>query len=293
MIEHSPFYFTPSISFTPNRIVFYKTFQGESYRSYNKISLANLENNAPDTEISNKAKARIRNSVNWLYAISKDKKINASANHPAYSFRINFITLTLSALQFHDDDFIKKNMLDKLLQWLRKKYKMKAYLWKAESQANGNIHFHITTNVYIPHYDLRNRWNDIQAQYGYLQKFFEKNLHIDPNSTDIHATKGVKNLAGYLATYMTKNPTYRPIQGRQWYQSTSLSKVKNFVIDQPNDNVNNEITKLIKANRTYIKHFDFCSVSYLSWFNLIDPVSYPVLTALRSHIVSLHSDCLN
>src|SRR5690554_5071199 len=60
-----------------------------------------------------------------------------------------FITLTLSSKQVHDDNFIKRNLLNNFIIYMGRKFDMKNYLWKAEKQKNGSIHFHIVTDVYI------------------------------------------------------------------------------------------------------------------------------------------------
>ena len=59
---------------------------------------------------------------------------------------MKFITLTLSDVQAHTDDSIKEHMLQPFLYWLQRYYNC-SYVWKAETQINGNIHFHITNVI--------------------------------------------------------------------------------------------------------------------------------------------------
>jgi hypothetical protein len=64
---------------------------------------------------------------------------------------IKMITLTLPVTQKYigSDKEIKRDALTQLLQWIKSEYVNSIYLWRAETQANGNIHFHILTNAPI------------------------------------------------------------------------------------------------------------------------------------------------
>jgi len=260
-------------------------------RVVHENSLKNLEDNRTKEQISKAAKKRIRTAINWLYALSEDKKVKNPTTGKYYTFRLNFITLTLSAPQKHDDEYIKKYMLNRFLEVMRHEYNMKSYVWKAEAQENGNIHFHITSNRYIDYQRLRDIWNNIQEKHGYIDQYFATNGHKDPNSTDIHSIRKVRNLAAYLATYMTKNPTYRTIQGRQWYLSNNLSKVKGWteVADQ---GISDEVTTLIDQKDTMFKEYDYSSVLYADVFN-VDPAEYPRIYKAVTAIKSQYSPYIN
>ncbi|GAH86291.1 unnamed protein product, partial [marine sediment metagenome] len=47
------------------------------------------------------------------------------------------------------------------------------YVWRAEKQENGNIHFHFIVDNFIPWNELRNTWNRIQQNLGYISRFSE------------------------------------------------------------------------------------------------------------------------
>jgi hypothetical protein len=131
-----------------------------------------------------------------------------------------------------------KNIVSPMLNYLRKHYKLNNYIWRAEKQKNGNIHYHLITDVFIPHWDLRKKWNQYLQNLGYITRYAEAQYlwhkngftpHEDmlstwplaaqynaycrgfsenwnePNSTDIHCTKRIKNLKKYLCKYLTKN----------------------------------------------------------------------------------------
>ena len=67
------------------------------------------------------------------------------------------------------------------------------------------------------------------------EKRFDYGIKTDwkqPNSTDVHAVEGVKNLAAYLASYMSKKEDgKRPIKGKLWGCSQSLSDSNKCVIE--------------------------------------------------------------
>lgn len=137
---------------------------------------------------------------------------------------ITFITLTISSPQQHTDNEIKRDCLQPFLASLKRKGRIAHYLWVAETQQNGNIHFHIVTNAYIPKEELRMQWNYYQNLLGYVDRCKFTN----PPSTDIQACKSVQNVSRYIAKYLCKNDNKvtdntanpskerRKVEGRLW-----------------------------------------------------------------------------
>lgn len=191
--------------------------------------------------ISKKAKKKINNAIDWLLLLANDKTVYSTKSKKKFKFKISFVTLTLASAQRHSDNEIKKELLNHFLVEARKKWKVDKYVWRAEKQMNGNIHFHIVVDKFINYDELRNVWNRIQNKLGYVdeyqknQKEFFKNgfkfrpvlsknwsyakqrkayykalscNFTKPNSTDIHSVKGIKNLSSYLSKYCTKNPEF-------------------------------------------------------------------------------------
>lgn len=87
-----------------------------------------------------------------------------------------FVTLTLASTQKHDDKFIKKNILSRWIEKEQKRGTFKFYFWRAESQKNGNIHFHLLVDKFIPYEALRSSWNQSQGLYGYIEGYRDRNL---------------------------------------------------------------------------------------------------------------------
>ncbi len=154
-------------------------------------------------QLSRKAKARMNNAINWMIYLSEGKEYHSKKTKKKHKLHINFITLTLSAKQMHDDRFIVNKMLRPFLRWMKQKGN-NLYVWRAETQHNGNLHFHITSNKYLHYEAIRNKWNDIQRKTGYMKKYLESGGDDNPNSTDIKGVKDKDLLAGYMVKYMGK-----------------------------------------------------------------------------------------
>lgn len=167
---------------------------------------------------------RLRKAINTLAAIATEKEAQNFKTGKYFKFKLNFITLTLPAEQGDiSDKEIKKQVLDVWLKMARRRFKLKNYIWRAEKQKNGNIHFHITSDCYIPFDQLRDTWNDRLERLGFISKFESKHGHRNPNSTDVHATYKIKDLANYLVKYMTKEGSeYQVINGKLWDCSENL-----------------------------------------------------------------------
>lgn len=184
------------------------------------------KNNSSNGVISKKAATKINNAVQWLLMFSHKKRVYSKATRKSYWFLINFITLTLSDKQNHSDEYVKEHMLYPFLRWMARAHKAGLYIWKAEAQTNGNIHFHITTNTFIHWKSIRRKWNEIQSRHGYMKKWTDGNERGNPNSTDVHAVIKTDQIAKYMVKYMVKTQTdRRPIDGRLWACSQELSQI--------------------------------------------------------------------
>ena len=122
---------------------------------------------------------------------------------------------------------IKAKCLNQFLIEIGKYNYISNYVWRAEYQKNGNIHFHILVNHYMCWRELQYRWNRIINKLGYVDRYQEnmKNWHKEgfkvrpellgkwdakaqlkawkegekmnwrsPNSTDIHSIQNISNI---------------------------------------------------------------------------------------------------
>lgn len=223
----------------------------------------NLKQNRTNGFLSAKSRKRLVNAINWLVLASKKKRVYCNRSQRWHSFRLSFITLTVPVTNHgYSDEFFKKKVLHNFLSNAYAQFGLRNYVWKIERNKNGNIHFHLTTDKYIHYSAIRQMWNSALSKFGiidfYADKFNSmglddyKELRIsqgtedeesilkaynqgvaenwrNPNSTDVHSVRGIRDLSAYLADYMAKKEVGKqPIAGRQWGCSHSLSaNVKN------------------------------------------------------------------
>ncbi len=267
--------FFPYVGIRPSSLSLYSRPETKIVRtSIQRLNEAYLDNNDHEGLISFKAEKRIRNAIDWLLEITPKKKFYAPKYKKYYDFKINFITLTLASKQTHSDQEIKKKLLNQFLIECKSKWNVNNYLWRAESQRNGNIHFHICTDKFIPWLELRNNWNRIQNKLGYVDRFHVKHRHRSPNSTDVHSIKKIKNIGAYLGKYCTKNSDHRSISGKLWGLSTQLSRIKANV-QMIFSGLADEIEKIADTFPKHVKVFDYATVIYCRsqvWLKMQVPI---------------------
>lgn len=161
-------------------------------------------------EVTDHTRKRIITAVDILLQKNPSRRIFNPIIQKEHDFRVSFATLTIT-------DNIRpktKECNEALAKWLRhfkrpwRKGKLSEsigeYVWKLELQDRGTPHYHITSGSFLHHVEVSKVWNDIQRDYGWSEKYYDKHGHYYPNSTDIHAVWEVKNLGGYIAKYMGK-----------------------------------------------------------------------------------------
>jgi len=249
-------------------------------------NMKNLEKRKPDGTLSKKARQRLLNSVNWLCAAAKKKYVWCKESRRRYSFKVNFITLTLPSTDIDiSDHFFKSKLLHAFINTCRYRYNLKNYVWRVETQANGNIHVHFTTDSFMPHKGIRKVWNRILEKNGLMDAYRDKheNMSMDeyivryriegktndetlirrykqgladnwsnPNSTDVKAVHKVKDISAYMAKYMSKNDDERrKINGRLWGCSYNISAANKLSVELPVDEDNNILNPLVMGDVKY------------------------------------------
>jgi hypothetical protein len=161
---------------------------------------------------SRKSLCRLKNAVNWMLLFADKKQVKkkidktkpfSKGNISKWWFRLAFITLTLSGDQAHTDDYVKEHMLQPFLYWLQRYYNC-SYVWKAESQINGNIHFHITVDQFVPWKSIRAKWNKILAKQNYCKILQDGSNDKGDSATQIKAVLNEKKCAKDIADYVAK-----------------------------------------------------------------------------------------
>ena len=199
-------------SIYPHRIVTYVVPEGGwQHSARQRLNYSNLSDNDTEGVLSIKARRKMEKAIMWLHFGAKAKRIFDHELQKSFTFHINFITLTLPAKQMHSDKEITNRCLGNWLDVAKKMFGLRRYVWKAETQENGNIHYHLVTDTYIHHKDLRRTWNKSLELLGYISAFEFKHRHRNAPTEQVKSIKNVRNVASYVACYMSKNRPFKCI----------------------------------------------------------------------------------
>lgn len=252
--KESRFIVVKKATIRPSKVVFYDQFVKKNIRE--KVTHQNLEKgviedlrdmgvsvrvqpeyNKHKFEISLKASGRIKEKVTWLYELAKNKTVTTTGGKTLFSFKMNFITLTLPATQRHVTADITAICLNQFLTECKTKFNLQNYVWRLEFQKNGNAHYHIATDTYIDYTSCKLIWNRCLDKLGYVQAYRDKMTAVSfadycrdysdngavpfntlrerygrgtatrwqsPNTVDVRAVSNAKNIAFYISKYITK-----------------------------------------------------------------------------------------
>lgn len=213
----------------------------------------NLKKNRHNSKLSDKAINRIRTAINWLVVSAKEKRVYDAATKKNFTFKVNLITLTLPDTKEKINEYqFKTKLMHPFMVYCKKYFGLKNYVWKVEFQKNGKLHVHITTDTYISHHKIRECWNRLLKNNGYLEDFMKKHKHDNPNSTDVHSVWKVKNLGAYIAKYLSKNEeSEERLNGRIWGCNYELSEKNKCVIGVDRNEAHKELKCLMNPSIKY------------------------------------------
>lgn len=305
----------PIVQIRPNMAVIYNRIEWPGprpVRDRDRVSLSTYQEKHDiksektyQGTLSPGSKKRLQRSINLLVAQAEWKTATHFDSGREFQFKVNFVTLTLPSPQGDvSDKDIKKTCLDNWLKAMRYRYRLKSYVWRAERQYNGNVHFHVTTDTYLPFDNLCNEWNHQLEKLGLIDAFADKHGYRSPNSTDIHSVQKIDNLAAYMVKYMSKDPAehlqevnakraaagkspivpedhpYRaiegqptwdqPLAGKVWDCSKNL-KFKDSCEEIIDAEIGKEIQELVDSDPDSTKSTDHC---FLIFFNGRDPATF-------------------
>lgn len=199
-------------------------------------------------KVSPIARRKMLKSLDYLLFVTKEKTVSTNYNGRKFAMKIAFVTLTLPSKQVHSDNEIKNTCLNQLIIELKKYYHVKNYIWRAEKQKNGNLHFHIVVNKFIPYQELRDRWNRIINKLGYVDSYRDSQMDFhhngfrlrknllptwsakkqkqafergakthwnSPNTTDIHSIRKIRDIKSYMAKYLSKDEIKQAIEQKK------------------------------------------------------------------------------
>lgn len=212
-------YWESAVSIRLNKVFLFDQFKGSSKKS----RITQPSSNKANGLVSDKAAKRVQKKVELLYDVARVKTIYSKSLNKSFRYKLGFLTLTLPSSQIHTDQEILKSCFQPFIREIRILREDFMYVWKAETQANGNLHFHVTTNSFLRKEFINARWNYWVNKLGYVDRYGKEN----PPSAKIQVCYGEDGLAMYMAKYMGKNEgDRRNVNCKVWDCSKALKAVK-------------------------------------------------------------------
>lgn len=159
------------------------------------------------SKLTAKGKTRIRRAARLFQYLAEHKK--------GYKGYASMVTLTFG--KWYPDDKQGKKILDTFFKRMRRQVNQKDfyYVWVAERQKRGAIHFHILTPHYIPKEWLNKAWNDVVNKHLDKQAMPEHKQKLYPNVIKVY------NAGAYMVKYCQKEGENIKGNGYNMSQKTS------------------------------------------------------------------------
>lgn len=264
----------------------YKANTGITFYEFNvKGSCLTKFDQAPDktqrlnTGMSKRTKDKVKDKMLAFY--------RACSGRAGYrSGVVNFTLLTLTFIApVEDREGVE--LLNTFFTALRYRYGLFNFLWVAERQSNGRIHFHIVLDMRVPIGYINSLWVKQQTEAGIRNYESElllmedqgttfQNLHTEGkynivqdylNPADITSIKTIDGVSCYLTKYLIKNESTFDCSG--WHCSRAVSKlfthkiVTKKIFDKTGDSSKNRIisnkTGRLYVNETY--YGEYCTLN--------------------------------
>lgn len=146
---------------------------------------------------------------------------------------LSFITLTIPEQDLkYEASEGHKHLLEPFLRTMRDKQGMTTYIWKAEFQVNGMLHYHITTRSVIPMDTIKTTWNNLLNKHHLLEFHYHKFGNITPPSTHIKEVYKNKKLESYLQKEISKAQQDKTTTGKIWDCSLNLKTSRHFTTQE-------------------------------------------------------------
>lgn len=183
------------------------------------------------------AKKRLTKAITLMVQGTRRRWIFNPVSKRNQLHQLSFVTLTVAGgNEYLDGKTAYKKLLSGFLQWMRKTKGINTYIWKAELQKSGQLHYHITCPDFIHYREIRDKWNDLQYRAGLLEHHFNKYGNYDPNSTDIHTVHKMNDAAAYMVKEIAKQcQNSAALGGKVWDCSANLSQAKYYTQDFKED----------------------------------------------------------
>ena len=216
--------------------------------------------------LSKRGRRKIRQAANYYQLL-----VDTGNTSKAFT---SFLTLTYGAI--YPDDKTAKKDLDSFLKRVRRMYGANFhYVWVAERQKRGAIHFHILTPNYIPKSWINKNWNQVvnnrwkrEGNENAIQKLL-------PN------VKGVLHAGGYMAKYISKEG--ENIVGNGYFVSHLTNEALKPIFEQCYDVSQEKVEEVLYdsqfmgAEGCYQSTYQPCDNVNIVWLSNVNQVVFEEL----------------
>lgn len=284
--------FEPVVQVRHKSIIMFDRYIGpRASGGQNKLRSENMaiqRSKAYNGQLSSGARKRMIKAINLLCAMTEKRTIYNPIIKRNMPHMLSFLTLTISdTAKNYTSRETYKSCLRPFIQWLTKTHRVKLYVWVAELQKRGQVHYHMAFPNFVDYQEIRNKWNYLQAKAGYLNGFRDKYGHSNPNSTDIHSMSKIRDAASYLSKYMSKRSQRSEIMdGKLWDCSLILKTAKYFEA-MHSTTLEAMIKRACATGRAVLKQLERCAVLYFSGAAVSDLLPYSDFIKYRQYYRSL------
>lgn len=267
-----------------NCVIAYSKYTGKRSQkllAFRKANMSIQRTKAYSGVVTQGMQKRITRAVNLLILTATERFIWNEVTGREQKHRLSFITLTVSDNTKNiDAKEAYELLLRPFLKWMTGTKGVKTYIWKAELQKRGQIHYHITTHSFLNWKEIRQKWNYLQRKAGLLEDYYSRFHHYDPNSTDVHEVYKKNDLTSYLIKYIAKADSEKTkTTGKLWDCSENL-KGANY----PDYEITNEQSDFMD----YIKSEGYLQSVYRNYVGIH---KLPGLPGTEVLCQSLQADC--
>lgn len=244
-------------------LVYYETqqFGSKGLQLFRQDNMRKQQATAYSGKLTQGAKKRLTKAISLLVQGTRKRWIRNPISNKQQLHQLTFVTLTVSDTSVSlTGKQAHKILLKPFLEWLTKTKKVNTYLWKAELQKNGQLHYHLTLPDWIHWREIRDKWNEVQNKAGIIERYrehqkawhkngfrvrkellphwpeyeqrkaYQKGVETnwnDPNSTDVHKVYKIKDVEAYLIKEIAKGiQNAQGLGGKVWDCSMNLKQGK-------------------------------------------------------------------
>jgi len=280
-----------------------------------RIAISKVRKTQYSGQLREGTKKRMARAIDLLVQVSTKRWVDNPITGFTQPHRLSFITITVSQIKNLTQRQVYDSCFKHFLQWLRRTQKVNTYIWKVEFQKRGQIHYHITTPSWIHYQSIRDKWNNLQKKAGIIDNYrreqqayhkeeftarpwlyklwnhqkqlaaYNKGIKdnwTDPNSTDIHEVKHIKDLSNYLKKEFCKSIQNPDTDGKVWDCSLNLKKI-GYYQSEYNFDLLNHLIKLKYENKVHEKELEQCSVILPYKQGIEQFMTLPQLTEYDNH----------